>query len=188
MTSGVTPWARITTAAPFVDLVERVDGPDALRLEFGDHAFVVDDLAERVRRLALARRQLGVVDRLANAVAEPGALGDEDLFHACHLTFEYGMPPPEDPPRAGTTLARLWRGGLHGAGQGLPGGIDEVADHGPVTLRPARVEGEEVARVEGRGVVEGHPRVRLEARRTAVRGERVEGVRGLGYVSEAVAG
>ena len=80
-------------------LAERLDGVDALRVELGDDAGVVHDLAQRMGPFALGGGQLGVVDRLAHAVAEARALGDEDLFHACHLTFEYGMPPPGDPSR-----------------------------------------------------------------------------------------
>ena len=83
-TSGRTPWARMTTAAPVVDLVERVDGLDPLGLQRGDDALVVDDLAERVRPLAGRGRFLGLVDRLAHAVAEPGAPGDSDFSNVTH--------------------------------------------------------------------------------------------------------
>ena len=53
-----------------VHVVERVDRLDALRLELGDHALVVHDLAQGVRLLALCGGQPGVVDRLAHAIAE----------------------------------------------------------------------------------------------------------------------
>ena len=54
-----------------VDVVEAVDGLDARRLQVADDALVVDDLAERMGRLARRRRFLGLVDGLADAVAEP---------------------------------------------------------------------------------------------------------------------
>ena len=57
-----------------IDVVERVDGLDAEALEVVDDALVVDDLAEGMRRLAGGRGLLGLVDRLADAVAEPGPL------------------------------------------------------------------------------------------------------------------
>ena len=52
MTSGRTPWARMTTAAPWStsSSVSTVSMPEPL--EVGDHALVVDDLAEGMRRLA----------------------------------------------------------------------------------------------------------------------------------------
>ncbi len=66
------------------DLVQRVDGLDPLGLERGDDALVVDDLAERVRHLAGRRRFLGLVDRLAHAVAEPRAPRDADFSNVTH--------------------------------------------------------------------------------------------------------
>ena len=90
ITSGVTPWARMTTAAPLVDVIERVDGADALGLELGDDALVVHDLAERVRLLALRGGEARVVDRLAHAVAEPGPARDPDLFDGTHSQAKYG--------------------------------------------------------------------------------------------------
>ena len=53
--SGVTPWARMTTAAPSSTSSSVVDGADPARLEVGDDALVVDDLAERVREPAAPR-------------------------------------------------------------------------------------------------------------------------------------
>ena len=67
-----------------VDVVERIDGLDALRLELGDHALVVHDLAQRMRLLALCGGQARVVDRLAHAVAEAGPPRDADLFDGSH--------------------------------------------------------------------------------------------------------
>ena len=67
-----------------VDVVERLDGLDAEVLEVADDALVVDDLAEGMRRLAGGRRLLGLVDRLANAVAEAGALRDADFLDGSH--------------------------------------------------------------------------------------------------------
>ncbi len=67
-----------------VDVVERFDGLDAEVLEVADDALVVDDLAEGMRRLAGGRRLLRLVDRLANAVAEAGALRDADFLDRSH--------------------------------------------------------------------------------------------------------
>ena len=69
---------------PVVDVVERFDRLDAEVLEVADDALVVDDLAEGMRRLAGGRRLLRLVDRLANAVAEPGALRDADFLDRSH--------------------------------------------------------------------------------------------------------
>ena len=71
MTSGVTPWARITTAAPLIDIVERVDRLNALRLELRDHAFVVNDLPEGVCRFALCGGETRIVGSLAHSVEKP---------------------------------------------------------------------------------------------------------------------
>ena len=62
-----------------VHVIERVHGLDPERLQVANHALVVHDLTERVRDLAGRARLLGLVDRLAHAVAEPGSLGDPDL-------------------------------------------------------------------------------------------------------------
>ena len=70
-----------------VDVVERLDGLDAEVLEVADDALVVDDLAEGVRRLAGGRGLLGLVDRLAHAVAEAGALRDADLLDGSHASI-----------------------------------------------------------------------------------------------------
>ena len=67
-----------------VDVVERFDRLDAEILEVADDALVVDDLAEGMRRLAGGRRLLRLVDRLANAVAEAGALRDADFLDHAH--------------------------------------------------------------------------------------------------------
>ena len=67
-----------------IDVVERLDGLDPEPLEVADHALVVDDLAERMRRLAGGRGLLGLVDRLADAVAEAGPLCDPDRFDGSH--------------------------------------------------------------------------------------------------------
>src|SRR6185312_3009328 len=67
-----------------VDVVERLDGLDAEVQEVADDALVVDDLAEGMRRLAGGRRLLRLVDRLANAVAEAGALRDADFLDGSH--------------------------------------------------------------------------------------------------------
>ena len=68
-----------------IDVVERIDGLDAEPLEIGDDALVVDDLPERVRRLAGRGRLLGHVDGLAHAIAETRPLGDPDLFDGSHV-------------------------------------------------------------------------------------------------------
>ena len=67
-----------------VDVVERLDRLDAEILEVADDALVVDDLAEGMRRLAGGRRFLRLVDRLANAIAEAGALRDADFLDGSH--------------------------------------------------------------------------------------------------------
>ena len=84
MTSGRTPWARMTTAAPrsTSSSVSTVWMPEVL--EVADDAFVVDDLAEGMGQLAGGRGLLRLVDRLANAVAEPGALRDADFLDHSH--------------------------------------------------------------------------------------------------------
>ena len=51
------PWRRSTTCWRLIDIVERVDRLNALRLELRDHAFVVNDLAEGVCRFALCERR-----------------------------------------------------------------------------------------------------------------------------------
>ena len=84
MTSGVTPWARMTTAAPLSTSSSVSTVSDALRLELGDHALVVDDLAEGVGRLALCGGEPRVVDRLAHPVAEARPPRDADLFDGSH--------------------------------------------------------------------------------------------------------
>ena len=63
-----------------IDVVERFDRPDAEVLEIADDTLVVDDLSEGVRRLPGGRGFLRLVDRLANAIAEAGALRDADFL------------------------------------------------------------------------------------------------------------
>ena len=89
-----------------VHLVERGDGPDALRLELLDDALVVHDLAEGMRQLALRGGHLGVVDRLADAVAEAGAARDDDLIDGSHVMGQYRTGCPSDPTiEPGLTVA-----------------------------------------------------------------------------------
>ncbi len=82
-----------------VDVVERLDRLDAQVLEVADDALVVDDLSEGMRRLAGGRRLLRLVDRLANAVAEPGALRDADFLDRSHAPII--ARGPFGPPRSG---------------------------------------------------------------------------------------
>ena len=70
-----------------VDVVEGLDRLDAELLEVADDALVVDDLAEGVRRLAGGRGLLGLVDRLAHAVAEAGPLRDADFLDGSHASI-----------------------------------------------------------------------------------------------------
>jgi hypothetical protein len=59
----------------------------------------VDDLSEGMRRLAGGRRLLRLVDRLANAVAEAGALRDADFLDRFPWTdYRTGSVRP---PRSG---------------------------------------------------------------------------------------
>ena len=69
-----------------IDVVERLDRLDAEVLEVAHDALVVDDLAEGMRRLAGRGRFLGLVDRLPDAIAEPGALRDADFFDGSHVS------------------------------------------------------------------------------------------------------
>ncbi len=80
-----------------VDVVERVDGLDPELLEVADHALVVDDLAEGVRRLARGAGLLGHVDRLANAVAEARPLRDLDLGDRADSCAHVGTSIPRPP-------------------------------------------------------------------------------------------
>ena len=82
-----------------VDVVERLDGLDAELLEVADDALVVDDLAEGMRRLAGGRGLLGLVDRLAHAVAEAGALRDPDFLDGSHRV-DYRTGPRRTPSDA----------------------------------------------------------------------------------------
>jgi hypothetical protein len=78
-----------------VDVVERVDGLDAELLEVADDALVVDDLSEGMGGLARSGRFLRLVDRLADAVTEPGPLRHADLFDCSHASIiARGAPKP----------------------------------------------------------------------------------------------
>ena len=68
-----------------LDVVEAVDAADALVAQLGDDALVVDDLAERMGRLAGGRGDAGGVDRLADPVAEAGPARDADLVDVSHV-------------------------------------------------------------------------------------------------------
>ena len=86
---------------------------------------VVDDLAQRVRRLALRGGQLGVVDRLADAVAEAGAARDPDFFDRSHCPAS--IAPGRDGPvsAAGRVPASAVRPGLIAVAMTL---VDEGRD------------------------------------------------------------
>ncbi len=115
MTSGVTPWARMTTAAPCVDLVELLDADDALLAQLADDALVVDDLAERVRLLALGGADARGIDGLAHAIAEAGAAGDADFGDGSHglasiaSALRHGVEPGGYRRRPGLPLATVAR-------------------------------------------------------------------------------
>ena len=86
----------MTTAAPWSTSSSDLDGLDAEVLEVADDALVVDDLAEGMRRLAGGRRLLRLVDRLANAVAEAGALRDADFLDGSHgADYRTGLRDPD---------------------------------------------------------------------------------------------
>ena len=110
MTSGLTPWARMTTAAPWSTSSSdsTVSTPSCCRSR--DDALVVDDLAQGVRRLAGRRRLLRLVDRLAHAIAEAGALGDPDVLDGSHGSMV-----------AQAAQSRRGFGYLEGSGFRLPG-------------------------------------------------------------------
>ena len=78
-----------------IDVIERVDGPDAEVLELRNDTLVVHDLAERVRELAGGRCLLGLVDRLANAVTEAGPLRDADFPNGTHVGSSISWWPAE---------------------------------------------------------------------------------------------
>src|SRR3954469_11133140 len=69
---------------PTIHVVERLDRLDAEVLEVANDTLVVDDLAERVGRLAGGGRLLRFVDRLPHAVAEARARGDVEGFDGSH--------------------------------------------------------------------------------------------------------
>ena len=78
---------------PVIDIVERIHGSNAERLQVPDDAFVVHDLAEGVRRLARGTRLLGLVDGLAYAIAKAGALRDSDIGNGSHTSrVSHGCP------------------------------------------------------------------------------------------------
>src|SRR5438876_4677036 len=97
--------------------VERVDGLDAESLEIGDHALVVDDLAQGMGRLARRTSFLRLVDRLAHPVAEASAAGDPDLTDRSHLDSSiarrFGIPRSVSAHRGSLPFAPYgprWRG------------------------------------------------------------------------------
>ena len=99
-----------------VDVVERLDGLDAEVLQVPDHALVVDDLAEGMRGLAGGRRLLGLVDRLAHAITEPGPLRDADLLDGTHVPI---IPRAPVRPR--------WRGSSRSGRADVPGAARRCA-------------------------------------------------------------
>ena len=104
-----------------VDVVERFDGLDAEVLEVADDALVVDDLAEGMRRLAGGRRLLRLVDRLANAVAEAGALRDADFLDRSHAPIIARGPfGPSSGGRGRRAIGRVRRRRRAGTAAGGP--------------------------------------------------------------------
>src|SRR4029453_9407686 len=98
-----------------VDVVERLDGLDAEPLEVADDALVVDDLAQRVRQLAGGRRLLGLVDRLADAVAKAGPLRDSDGFDGSHTGSSIACAPfAPDRAACGSVRGQRSTDGLRG--------------------------------------------------------------------------
>ena len=119
----------MTTAAPWSTSSSDLDRLDAEVLEVAHDALVVDDLAEGMRRLAGGRRLLGLVDRLAHAVAEPGALRDADFLDHSHASIiargpsapldRYGLCRP-DVTTCGRALRLARRRVRAAADAGLP--------------------------------------------------------------------
>ena len=70
-----------------VHVVELLDGLDAEDLQLAHDALVVDDLSEGMGGLAGGRGLLGLVDRFADAVAEPRPLGDADFLDRIHASI-----------------------------------------------------------------------------------------------------
>src|SRR5439155_26127491 len=92
--------------------VEGLDGLDPEPLEVRDHALVVDDLAEGMGRLARGAGLLGLVDRLAHAVAEAGSPGDPDLPDGSHDGSIIACRPRNPDPNR--PLERPRRSDAHG--------------------------------------------------------------------------
>ena len=67
-----------------VHVVEGLHAVHAEADEVADHALVVHDLAQRMRGPAGDCGLLGLVDGLADAVAEAGAVRDSDFLHHAH--------------------------------------------------------------------------------------------------------
>ena len=140
-----------------VDVVEGVDGLDAEVLELAHDAVVVDDLAERVRRLAGGRGLLGLVDRLANAIAEAGALGDADFLDGSHASIIARGPVRPRRGRGSRPLRRrpAGRGGSSSAmrrmmrsvarplagSRSVPGGSSSASRNGAPTRTVTRPPG-----------------------------------------------
>ena len=112
ITSGVTPWARMTTAAPrsTSSSVSTVWMP--WPSSCGDDALVVDNLAKRMGGLALCRGEPGVVDRLADPIAEPGPACDADLFDRSHVRLSIAPQRPARPRTCPSARRRVLRPGL----------------------------------------------------------------------------
>jgi hypothetical protein len=70
---------------PVEGLVERADRPDAAGVKARHDPLVVDDLAEGVGHPAGVGGLLRLVDRLADAIAEAGALRDADVLNRAHV-------------------------------------------------------------------------------------------------------
>src|SRR4029078_13069166 len=83
-----------------------LDRLDAERLEVADDPLVVDDLAEGMRRLAGWRGFLGLVDGLADAIADPGALRDANVLDGSHVASIIAWAPFEPPRSAGRRRGR----------------------------------------------------------------------------------
>ena len=112
-----------------VHVVEGLDGLDPEALEIGDHALVVDDLAEGMGRLASGAGFLGLVDRLAHAVAEAGASGDPDLPDASHTSrLSHARCRRPSAPDRGPSAPRFRRTVASGLFGQLIGRFDAVDD------------------------------------------------------------
>ena len=136
----------MTTAAPWStsSSVSTVWMPRSL--EVADDALVVDDLAEGMRRLAGGRGLLGLVDRLAHAVAEAGALRDPDLLDRSHvLDYRTGSGP--DPVRA--PVGRAYAPRCAAGSERGDAAHDQVASPAASAARRSRPGGSTSARRNG---------------------------------------